>query len=219
MNLKDSFREMRFPSPRRTWHQTAFGLAVVLMSATAGGVVMADDKITFEMVRSAAAEGADCLADARADVRVRSLGPVERMTVRVEGLPPKTEFDLFVIQVPNAPFGLSWYQGDLETNSQGNGRGVFIGRFNIETFIVAPGVAPAPVVHEDDPFPDADENPATAPVHTFHLELWFNSPEDAAAAGCPDAITPFNGDHTAGIQALSTRNAPDDEGPLRELGS
>jgi hypothetical protein len=72
-------------------------------------------------------------------------------------------------------------------------------------------------VREDGPFPDAAENPATNPVHTFHLGLWFNSPDDAAAAGCPDDVTPFNGDHTAGIQALSTRNFPDDQGPLRQL--
>jgi hypothetical protein len=49
-------------------------------------------------------------------------------------------------------------------------------------------------------------NPTTAPVHTFHLGLWFNSPDDAAAAGCLDTVTPFNGDHTAAIHILSTRN-------------
>jgi hypothetical protein len=92
-----------------------------------------------------------------------------------------------------------------------------VGRFSIETFIVAPGSAPAPVVHDTPPFPDASSNTATAPVHTFHLGLWFNSSVDAAAAGCPGAPTPFNGDHNAGAQALSTRNFPDDHGPLRDL--
>jgi hypothetical protein len=219
MHLTDRLCEMLFSAPRTAWRQTVLGLVLALTSATPSSEA-AEDRIKFEMVPSAAAEGAGCLLDARANVTVRSRGPVERMIVRVEGLPPNTEFDLFVIQLPNAPFGLSWYQGDLETNSNGGGLGVFIGRFNIETFIVAlepPG--PAPVVHEDDPFPDADENPTTNPVHTFHLGLWFNSPEDAAAAGCPDTVTPFNGDHTAGIQALSTRDFDDEEGPLRQLGS
>jgi hypothetical protein len=95
-------------------------------------------------------------------------------------------------------------------------QGRFIGRFNIETFIVAPGTAPAPFVH-DNAFPDAISNPATGPVHTFHLGLWFNSPDDAVQAGCPGAVTPFNGEHNAGSQVLSTRNAPDDMGPLRSL--
>ena len=112
---------------------------------------------------------------------------------------------------------LSWYQGDIETDDEGEGHGRFIGRFNIETFIVAPNVAPAPVVHNQSPFPDASTNPATAPVHTFHLGLWFNSSADAVKAGCPGAVTPFNGDHTAGIQVLSTRNFANDQGPLRQL--
>ena len=93
----------------------------------------------------------------------------------------------------------------------------FIGRFNTETFIVATGSAPAPVVHDQPPFPDASENPTTFPIHTFHLGLWFNSPADAQAAGCPGTVTPFNGDHTAGIQVLSTRNFDNDQGPLRQL--
>ncbi len=146
-------------------------------------------------------------------MRIRSLGPVERMRVDAEGLPASTDFDLFVIQVPNGPFGLSWYQGDLESNAAGEASGMFVGRFNTETFIVAPGSTAAPKVHDAD----ATSNPATAPVHTFHLGLWFNDPKDAAAAGCPSTVTPFNGDHTAGIQALSTRNFTDDQGPLRQL--
>src|SRR5689334_16878274 len=138
-----------------------------------------------------------CLPDASAQVDIVSLGPVEHMHVVVTGLPPKTDFDFFVIQVPNAPFGLSWYQGDIETDSQGHGIGNFVGRFSIETFIVAPNTAPAPVVHSSGQFPDASTNPPTPPVHTFHLGLWFNSPEDAKKANCPDTVTPFNGDHTA----------------------
>ena len=175
--------------------------------------------IRFEMVRSAAAENGNCLANVRADVRVVSLGPVEELTVDAEGLPPNTEFDFFVIQVPNGPFGLAWYQGDVESNDEGEAHQRFVGRFNIETFIVAqpPAGQPAPVVHNTPPFPDASANPATEPIHTYHLGLWFNSPQDAQAAGCPATATRFNGDHTAGIQVLSTRNFPVLEGPLRQL--
>jgi hypothetical protein len=192
--------------------------AVVAIPMAARGAAEAN-VIRFRMVRSAAAEAAGCLPNAHARVRIEATGPVEVMRVRVRGLPPSTEFDFFVIQVPNAPFGLAWYQGDIQTDSEGRGVGRFVGRFNIETFIVAPGVAPAPVVHNQPPFPDASMNPATGPVHTFHLGLWFNSPQDAQAAGCPNAVTPFNGDHNAGFQILSTRNFADDQGPLRQLGS
>src|SRR5262249_1031457 len=176
------------------------------------------DRIRFEMWRSAAAENGNCLAGVHADVRVVSLGPVEEMTVDAEGLPPNTEFDFFVIQVPNAPFGLAWYQGDVETNDEGEAHQRFVGRFNIETFIVAqpPAGQPAPVVH-NSPFPDAAANPSTEPIHTYHLGLWFNSSQDAQAAGCPATVTRFNGDHNAGIQVLSTRNFAQLEVPLKQL--
>ena len=98
-------------------------------------------------------------------------------------MPPNTDFDFFVIQVPKAPFGLAWYQGDIETNKHGVGHERFIGRFSIETFIVAPGSAPAPVVFTDSPFPNASLNPPFNPVQVYHLGLWFNDPNDAVKAG------------------------------------
>jgi len=206
---------------KRSWIGVALaaGVLVVALIGSVASAAPKENSIEFDMVRSAAVAGAGdrCLPDASAEVRVRSKGPVETMNVDVEGLPANTEFDFFVIQVPNKPFGLAWYQGDIETDSKGEGHGKFVGRFNIETFIVAPGSAAAPVVHNDGPNPDADHNPATPPVHTFHLGLWFNSSADAVKANCPADVTPFNGDHNAGIQVLSTRDAPDNQGPLSRL--
>src|SRR5262249_60029434 len=169
------------------------------------------------IVRSATAVTANCIPNARGHVTINSLGNVEVMHMEVTGMPPRTEFDAFVIQTPNAPFGLSWYQGDLTTDENGNGVADFIGRFSIETFIVAPGTGPAPVVFTNTPFPDVNSNPPTGPVHTYHVGLWFGSSAAAAAAGCPNNVTPFNGTHTAGIQALSTRNFAVLNGPLRRI--
>lgn len=149
---------------------------------------------------------------------VKSIGPVENLRVRVSGLKPDTNYDLFLLQVPNPPFGLSWYQGDIETDAEGVGVGTFVGRFSVETFIVAPGatVVPEPVHPADAPA--GTLNPAIpAPIHTYHLGLWFNSPDDAVSWGCPGTTTPFNGDHTAGIQVLNTGSFPDDRGPLRSF--
>lgn len=56
------------------------------------------------------------------------------MTVSVHGLPAKTGFDLFVIQTPNKPFGVAWYQTELQTDSHGNGTVTVRGIFNVETF-------------------------------------------------------------------------------------
>ena len=135
---------------------------------------------------------------------------VETMHVEVSGLPANTDFDLFIIQVPTTPFGLAWYMGDMLTDSTGAAVGDFIGRFNIGTFIVAPGVAPAPVVLPGD----ASSNPATAPVQLYHLGLWFDSPADANKAGCGNKVTPFNSSHNAGVQILNTSNFPASKGPL-----
>jgi hypothetical protein len=171
---------------------------------------------SFALVRSAASVQANCLANARATVSIEQTEQVEFMRVHAEGLPKNTGFDFFVTQVPNAPFGLSWYQGDLESNQYGKASVTYVGRFNEETFSVAPGVAPAPVKHTS-PIADANQNPATAPVHQYHLGFWFNSPADAAKAGCNNVVTPFNGEHNAGPQAMSTRQFPALAGPLSQI--
>jgi hypothetical protein len=179
--------------------------------------------VSFNMVVSQVAR--TCLPGASAQVSIVSSGTVEDMFVSVTGLPTNTDFDFFVIQIPNAPFGLSWYQGDLQSDSNGNALQHFRGRFSIETFIIAPGVAPAPQIFNNPLFPDANQNPETfgpdgktpGPVQTYHLGLWFNSPTDAQNAGCPNTMTPFNGQHNAGIQVLNTSNFPDNAGPLLRL--
>lgn len=121
--------------------------------------------LSFDMVVSQGAQA--CLPNAHGEVTITSDGEVEDMTVVVSGLPPNTGFDFFVIQFPNAPFGLSWYQGDIDTNDAGNGVQHFRGRFNIETFIVAPGAAPAPKVFSDN----ATTNP---PTPRFRFITWVS---------------------------------------------
>lgn len=168
--------------------------------------------IIFRMVRSAGA--ASCLSeDARGRVTVSNSNSGQNLHIEVSKLPKNTSFTFFVIQVPHPPFGLAWYQGDIDTDENGRGVGDFAGIFSIETFIVAPGVAPAPKVFPDN----ATSNPQTAPVELYHLGVWFADPQDAKKAGCPDSVTPFDGDHEAGIQVLNTSNFPDDHGPLRSL--
>lgn len=190
-------------------------LGSALMFVMAASASAADkDEISFKMVVSKGASA--CLPNAQAKVRIISHGTAEDMFIVASGLPPNTDFDFFVIQVPNAPFGLSWYQGDVQSDADGDAVQHFRGRFSIETFIVAPGVAPAPVVF-NGPFPDASANPATDPVQTYHLGMWFNSPTDAGNAGCPATETPFNGEHNAGIQVLNTSNFPINQGPLFDL--
>ena len=93
------------------------------MLSTAAPAQPDNNIFQFPMVVSGGA--ASCLPRATGNVSIIPTGPVEQMTVAVSGLPPKTDFDFFVIQVPKAPFGMSWYQGDIETDANGNGHGLF----------------------------------------------------------------------------------------------
>ena len=190
--------------------------AILLTSMVIGPAYANEKKLTFDMVRGAKLVASKCLQNATARVTIKPGGPVEVMDVSVAGLPPNTDFDFFVIQKPGAPFGMAWYQGDIETDAYGEGHERFLGRFNEETFIVAQGSVPAPTVH-NNAFPDAAMNPVTNPVHMYHVGLWFDSHQDALNAGCPGDVTPFNGDHDAGIQVLNTSNFPDLEGPLLKV--
>jgi hypothetical protein len=91
--------------------------------------------IKFAMTVSTGAS--TCLPNAAGTVYVHSFGEFENLEVIVKRLPPNTDFDLFSIEVPNAPFGLAWYIGDINTDSNGVGVGNFVGRFNVETFVIS----------------------------------------------------------------------------------
>jgi hypothetical protein len=192
--------------------------AALLVGVLLAGVAMAKraQPPHFEMVRSESAVAKDCLKKASATVQIRSTHPWPEgnqiMDVMLKDAAKNTEYTLFVIQQPNDPFGISWYQGDIATDNKGNGNERFIGIFSKEVFAIAPGSVKAPQVDDQD----AQKNPKFKPVHTFHLGLWFADPKEAKQAGCSGTVTPFDGDHEAGIQALSTRNFSDLKGPLGE---
>lgn len=169
--------------------------------------------VTFAMVPSKAA--ASCRPGATGTVTITPGAQNDVMMVTVSGLPPNTEFDLFVLEIPDAPFGVAWYQSDLHTNATGSGTVTVQGIFNQETFSLSlgdPGGSPPgsglgrPAVN--------NTNVIFRPTHLYHLGLWFNKPADAVAAGCPGTVTQFNGAQNAGIQVLSTRNFPAGNGPL-----
>src|SRR5215211_3781053 len=206
-------RKGRSPQKMRKLSSIAvLSLLVVALAAAAAFAV--DSTTSFKMVRSQKAVANDCLEGAKAHVDVRTTPTDQQvMDVSVNHAPKNTEFELFVTQQPNSPFGVSWYQADFTTNNQGNGEVRARGIFSEELFGFAPGSVKAPQVDNQD----AEANPAFDPVHTLHLGLWFGDPEDAKDAGCSGSVTEFDGDHEAGIQAFSTRNFPKLEGPLGKI--
>lgn len=164
----------------------------------------ASKPFTFQLVASPGISA--CLPHAKGSVTITPNSLNDVMKVSVSGLPANTGFDLFVIQLPNKPFGIAWYQSDLQTNSTGSGSVTVQGIFNVETFSVSTG------------------GPTTtfAPTHQYHLGLWFNDPKVPFNLGCEPGqtspiVTPFNGEQHAGIQVLNTSNFPVNAGPLSHV--
>jgi hypothetical protein len=176
---------------------SAIAVGAIVVSSIPLANAAANDSFVFNMVKSAGA--VSCLAaTAHGRVTLSNLGEVQNMHIEVFDLPPSTDFTIFVINTPTAPFVPAWYQGDLTTNATGRGVADVTGIFSDETFILNPGT------------------PAV-PVELHHLGIWFADPAQAETAGCPNTVTPFDGDHNAGIQVLNTSNFPVAKGPLARL--
>jgi hypothetical protein len=148
---------------------------------------------------------AACLPNAGGHVTITTGALNDTMKVSLHGMPAHTGFDLFVIQQPTAPFGVSWYQSDIQTNADGFGSATVQGIFDAETFSVSPG-----------------GTTTFAPTHQYHLGVWFNDPNVPFNLGCePGAttkiVTPFNGEQNAGIQVVNTAQFPADAGPLSHV--
>lgn len=176
------------------------------------------DTFAFYMVRSTAVMNAPqpCLPNAFAVVVISRTVQNDVMKVFVAGAAPNTSFDLFVLQIPDKPFGVAWYQSDLETGSTGAGNVTVQGIFNKETFSLSQGgVAGGNQTGATQAV--TDTNVTFQPTNQYHLGLWFGSPDDAQRNGCPTTVTPFNGAQNAGIQALSTREFPAGLGPLAAI--
>ena len=153
---------------------------------------------------------AGCATRASASIAIAPKAPrayAEQLKVSVRGLAANTRLHLFMTQVPNAPYGISVYLGDVLTEATGAATREFWSRFNAATFLVAEGSMQAPQPHGAA---DAVSNPAFKPVHTYHVGLWFASDADARknGASCTSPTsTPFGPTHNAGRQLFSSRNA------------
>jgi hypothetical protein len=183
---------------------TTGAVAVAITLATATGATATDSSFSFALQPSSAAISA-CLPNASGHVTITTGALNDVMTVTIKGMPAGTGFDLFVIQQPGTPFGVSWYQTDIHANSSGNGSATVRGVFDSETFSVSPG-----------------GTTTFAATHQYHLGLWFDSPKVPFNLGCEPGltsptVTPFNGIQHAGIQVLNTAEFPVAAGPLSHV--
>jgi hypothetical protein len=208
---RPTIRSILAPTAGKAVTVAAAGLAAAALSltATAGAATHAPARhaatsFSFALKPSSSAISA-CLPKAGGHATITTGKLNDVMTVSLHGMPANTGFDLFVIQQPTAPFGVSWYQTDIQTGSSGSGSAQVRGVFDSETFSVSPG------------------GTATfSPTHQYHLGVWFNDPNVPFNLGCePGAtsptVTPFNGEQHAGIQVVNTAQFPVNAGPLSHV--
>jgi len=182
----------------------AAGLAIYGLSP-AGASAKPAYSGTFTFALKASPGIAACLPHARGQAWITPNSLNDTMKVELWGMPAHAQFDLFVIQMPNKPFGISWYQSDINVGANGSGIATVQGIFDKETFSVSPG-----------------GTTTFKPTHQFHLGVWFNDPNLPFKIGCePGAtapvVTPFNGEQHAGIQVVNTAQFPANAGPLSHV--
>ena len=180
------------------------GFGATASAATGAAPAATAKSFSFALKPSSSAITA-CLPKASGHVTITPGTLNDTMKVTVSGMPANAGFDLFVIQQPTAPFGISWYQTDVQANAYGNGSATVKGVFDVETFSVSLG-----------------GTTTFSPTHQYHLGLWFNDPSVPFNLGCePGAtspvVTPFNGEQDAGIQVLNTAQFPVNAGPLSHV--
>jgi hypothetical protein len=198
----------RIPRPVVAVTAAAGAVAMIVGITAAAGASTAPSARqarSFSFALKASPGISSCLPHAGGRVTITTGSLNDTMKVSLHGLPKNSGFDLFVIQQPNKPFGISWYQSDVNVGRNGTGSATVRGIFDAETFSVSPG-----------------GTTTFGPTHQFHLGLWFNNPRTPFRLGCePTAtspvVTPFNGEQHAGIQVLNTANFPVSKGPLAHV--
>ena len=199
---------------RRTLAWTTGGLAALAMVGAAGITAASASTsapashgraFSFALVPSAGIRA--CLPHIGGRVTIVPGDLNDTMRVSIHGAPARSGFDLFVIQTPDKPFGVSWYQSDVQADRHGVGHATVRGIFDVETFSVSPG-----------------GTTTFGATHQYHLGLWFNDPNVPFNLGCEPhgpndkpVVTPFNGEQNAGVQVLNTANFPDNAGPLSHV--
>src|SRR5215467_7145650 len=132
MTIRSSIRNILAPTAAKAVAIAATGTVAAALSLTAtagaatGGAATgggharsaAASSFSFALKPSSSAITA-CLPKAGGHVTITPGALNDVMKVSLRGMPPNSDFDLFVIQQPTAPFGVSWYQSDIHANDNG----------------------------------------------------------------------------------------------------
>lgn len=133
---------------------------------------------------------AACFPHARADVKVNlttdKIGK-DTFTIRARGLRPRTDFTVFLIEKPAAPFGAVEYIGDFTTDKHGKAHNTF-------KLIV------------EEAFAFNNETQVRKELNS--VGFWFaDSKADDGCLGAASPVTQFDGDAEAGVQMMNSGGA------------
>ena len=136
---------------------------------------------------------AACMPNAQLTFRVSLTGDrhgADRVEVQGHGLPANTDFTIFLLQQPGAPFGAAEYIGDLSSDAGGNAHTdlqLIVGEAFASTLV----------------------GPFRTRVDLNSVGVWFADPtgDDFCLGQGNGAVTPFDGDGQAGVQAFNSANA------------
>jgi hypothetical protein len=132
------------------------------------------------------------MPDARVNVTVRLTTEVRGFDVfhvEANGLPPNTSFTVFLLEQATSPFGAAEYIGDFTSDDQGSADNTF-------RLIVQEAFASTLV------------NGQRMRVDLNQVGAWFADPvgDDFCFGPGGGAVTPFDGDNEAGVQAFNSAN-------------
>jgi hypothetical protein len=135
---------------------------------------------------------AACLPNALGTVTIlpkEEIQGVDTLDLKTQGLPPRTEFTVFLTEFADSGFGAAQYIGDFTTNAEGRGS------MRVDAVI-------------EEAFSSTVVNGVRVRKDLNHIVLWFADPpaDDFCFAPGTGPKTPFDGDGEAGGTALSSRN-------------
>jgi hypothetical protein len=134
-----------------------------------------------------------CLPKAKVSVtvalRTDQIGK-DIIKIDASGLPAKTSFTAFFLEVPASPFGAAEYFGDVNTDKYGKAHAEF-------DLIV------------QEAFASTIVNGKRVRVDLNHMGMWFADPagDDICFGKGGGPVTPFDGDNEAGAQVFNSANA------------
>ena len=151
----------------------------------------APDRVSFHLVPSSD-QLRRCMPHAKVNITVKLRTDAtgrDVFLVDASGLPPKTSFTTFLLEVPGAPFGAAEYIGDVNSDRYGKAHAEF-------ELIVEEAFASTLV----------DGKRVRAELN--HVGMWFADPTaDDFCLGKNSPVTPFDGDDEAGVQAFNSSNS------------